>query len=530
VIFMLKNEVSQRKKVILFLLLILLNVTLRIYAVPHETGNDSYQIHALANSISESGTARWWLNPLSVFGLYSYSYASAVPFLLSGISQLSNVDMEKMILLYCMILGLFSIFAAYLMAGAFYNDFVFKYLFAFFFSISQGILQFTTFDASTRGMFMVAFPLMFYLLLKEDKSWRRLILIVIFLVFLRSVHNFSYFAIPLIFTVILIYMGSRIKLATKKEMKISFNSEKLALLKKVNFTHIYICLLLGAILIPYFTKLFVVGSRYQHLIVMSITTARYVGPSIFLLLGGLVYITNKKKKNSHDWFILISTLFFIPISYSHIYGKFIIIPVVIFFIAIAFKNCLFAISSKRLNTFFIIFVIISSSLFSSYYNNYRTGDSQNYWYMDEKTYQAGIWTSSYIPENSHVFTTIGSVWRMLAISNGHIEFPSLPSLELVYGFVDKPEALNNTVSLPYTNLDYYFEGPYIQQSGTSKLGEYEWMMNFDIKDRRVQNFIEKYNMKYIVYDIASKRGKIMSTVEENNDLIYDGDRIKIWLV
>lgn len=95
-IFMLKNEVSQRKKVILFLLLILLNVTLRIYAVPHETGNDSYQIHALANSISESGTARWWLNPLSVFGLYSYSYASAVPpFLLSGISQLSNVDMEK---------------------------------------------------------------------------------------------------------------------------------------------------------------------------------------------------------------------------------------------------------------------------------------------------------------------------------------------------------------------------------------------------------------------------------------------------
>jgi len=46
----------------------------------------------------------------------------------------------------------------------------------------------------------------------------------------------------------------------------------------------------------------------------------------------------------------------------------------------------------------------------------------------------------------------------------------------------------------------------------------------------VQNFIEKYNMKYIVYDIASKRGKIMSTVEENNDLIYDGDRIKIWLV
>jgi len=527
---MLKNEVSQRKKVIFFVLLIILNVTLRIYSIPHETGNDSYQMHALANSISESGTAYWWLSPLSVFGLYSYSYASAVPFLLSGMSQLANVDMEKIILSYCTIMGLFSIFTAYLMAGAFYKNFLFKYLFAFFFSISQGILQFTTFDASTRGMFMVTFPFMFYLLLKEDKLWRRLILIVIFLIFLRSVHNFSYFAIPLIFTVILIYIGSKIKLATKREMKISVNSEKLALLKKADFTHIYICLLLCSILIPYFMKLFVVGSRYQHLIVMLITTARYIGPSIFLVLGGLIYITYKKEKNSHDWFILISTLFFIPISYSHIYGKFIIIPVVIFYIAVAFKNCLFAISSKRLNTFFIIFVIMSSSLFSSYYNNNRTGDSQNYWYMDEKTYQAGIWTSSYIPENSHVFTTIGSVWRMLAISNGHIEFPSLPPLELVYGFVDKHEALNNTVKISYTNLDYYFEGPYIQQEGSSKLGEYEWMMNFAIKDRRVQNLIEKYNMKYIVYDTASRRGKIMSTVEENNDLIYDGDRIKIWLV
>ncbi|KKG15982.1 hypothetical protein EO98_04570 [Methanosarcina sp. 2.H.T.1A.6] len=527
---MLKNEISQRKKVIFFMLLIILNIILRIPSIPHEIGNDSYQIHALANSISESGTARWWVNSLSAFGLYSYSYASAVPFFLSGISQLSNLDMEKVILLYCMILGVFSIFTAYLMAGALYDNVLFKYIFAFFFSTSQGILQFTSFDASTRGMFMVMFPLIFYFLLKEDRLWRKSTFIIIFLVYLRSVHNFSYFALPLIFTMIIIYLGLKIKTITKKEIKITINSEKLDLLKKVNFIHIYIFLLLFTILAPFFMKLFVVGSRYQYLIVIFITTARYVGPAIFFALGGLIYSIYKKEKGSDNWFILISTLFFIPISYSSTYGKFIIIPFVIFFIAIAFKNSLFIISSKKLNTLFIISIVMSSILFSSYYNHYRTGDSQQNWYMDEKTNQSGIWARSYIPQNSHVFTTIGSIWRMLAISNGHIEFPSLPPLELVYGFVNEAEVLNNTLGNSYTSLDYYFEGPYYQQGGTSKLGEYEWVMNFDIKDRRIQNFIEKYDIKYVVYDVRSRRGKIIGSVEENNDLIYDGDRIKIWSV
>lgn len=527
---MLKNEVSQRKKVILFVLLIILNTILRIPSITHETGNDSYQIHALANSISESGTARWWMNSLSVFGLYSYSYASAVPFILSGMSQLSNVGMEKIILFYCMILGLFSISTAYLMAGAFYDNFLFKYVFAFFFSTSQGILQFTYFDASTRGMFMVIFPLLFYLLLKEDKSWRKLILIVIFLIYLRSVHNFSYFAIPLIFTMILMYVRSNINLDIKKGVQIIVNSEKLDIFKKRDFTHIYIFLLMCSILTPLFMKLFVVGSFYQYLVVTFITIVRYVGPAIFLALGGLIYTIYKKEKNSYDWFILISTLFYIPISYSITYGKFIIFPFVIFFIAIAFKNSLFIISNKKLNTLFIISILISSIIFSSYYNHYRTGDSQNSWYMDEKTNQAGIWTTSYIPQNTHVFTTVGAVWRMLAISNGHIEFPSLPPVELVYGFVNESEALNNTLKNSYTSLDYYFEGPYSLRGDTSKLGEYMWVMNFNIKDKRVQDFIEKYNIKYIVHDTLSIRGEIIGSVEKNNDLIYDGDRIKIWLV
>lgn len=526
---MLKNEISQKKKVTLVILLIILNIVLRIPSITHETGNDSYQIHALANSISESGTARWWVNMYSVFGLYSYSYASAVPFCLSGMSQMLDMEMERAILVYCMVLGLFSISTAYLMAGAFYDNFLFKYIFAFFFSTSQGILQFTSFDASTRGMFMVVFPLLFYLLLKKEALWIKVTLIVIFLVFLRSIHNFSYFALPLVLTMILVYIGLKIESIMKNDVKIFVNSER-GLFKNISFMYVYIALLIYCILSPFFMKLFVVGSRYQYFISILITTTRYIGPTILLTLGGLIYTIYKKGKKSADWFILISMLFFIPISYSSTYGKYIIVPFIIYFIAIAFKNTLFIFNNKKINALFIIFVLMSSILFSCYYSHHRTGSSQTNWYMDEKTNQAGIWTRSYIPENSHVYTTIGSVWRMLAISNGHIQFPSLPPLELVYGFVNESEVLNNTLGNSYKTSEYYFEGPYYQKSGTSKLGEYNWIMNFEITDGRLKRFIERYDIKYIVYDMASKRGKIIDSVERNNSLIYDGDRIKIWLV
>lgn len=514
----------------LLTLLVLLNIVLRIPSIPHGIGNDSFQMQALANSISEYGTARWWISPLSVFGLYSYSYASAVPFCLSGISQVLNIDMEKTTLLYCMSLGLLSVGSAYLMAGALHNNFLFKYIFAFFFSTSQGILQFTSFDVSTRGLFMVMFPLLFYLLLSIEKLWKKITLTIIFFIFLRSIHNFSYFALPLIFTTFIIYFISKAKLITKNEVKVIIKSGNLSLLKKIDSSHLYFILLLLCILSPFFVRLFVVGSRYQYLITILITTTRYVGPAILFIAGGIIYSIYKKEKSTADWFILISTLFFIPITYSSTYGKFIIIPFAVFFVTVAFKNSALTFRNKRLNALFITFVFMSSIFFSGYYNHYRTGDSKSNWYMDEKTNQAGIWTRSYIPMNSHVFTPIGSVWRMLPISNGHIEFPSLPPLELVYGFVNESEVLNNTLKNSYMTSEFYFEGPYYQQAGTSKLGEYNWVVNFEIKDKRVQYFIQRYDIKYIVYDTYSRRGEIIPSVEINNDLIYDGDRIKIWLV
>src|SRR4030067_2271290 len=109
-------KMSTRTKILLFALLALINIILRIQAAPYEIGYDSFFIHIIANSISEFGYAKWLLHPLSVFGLYPFSYSSSVPFILSGISQISGLEMHSIVFIFGMILGILSMMTAYIMA------------------------------------------------------------------------------------------------------------------------------------------------------------------------------------------------------------------------------------------------------------------------------------------------------------------------------------------------------------------------------------------------------------------------------
>lgn len=500
-----------QRKVILCLLLIALNIVIRIPSVAHEMGGDTFQLHALANSISQYGEARWWVNWLSVFGMYSYSYASAVPFSLSGISQVVGVDGETSVYIYSLALGLLSCGTAYIMAGAIYNEFLFKYLMSLFYSISAGILLFTFWNASARGVFLVMFPLFVFILLKKFPSlWKKSVIMILLLIFLRSAHNFFYFTIPLI----LVYIS--IKLVTKAN--ISF--------KKITRNYqdyLYLFLACIIFMIPFMTKLFITGSKYQGFISILITTTRYVGPIIAFLIPGFLYLALKSNKTNLEYFMLFSTLFFIPIFYSVTYGKFIILPLVMFYITIAVKNMIL---NKKNFSIYLIIVILSLSCFSSFYSNFRTGSTDDYFYMSEEANAAGLWTKNNMQENTRVYTTGAEVWRMLAISDGHINFPTLPSLELTYGLVDNIS--DSTIPTSPYSMDYYFEGPYVQKPGTSKWGEFQWYSVYEINNVRVKKFIDRYDIKYIIYDRYSGSSLLIRSLSEEKSLIYHDGRIHIW--
>jgi hypothetical protein len=281
---------ENNKKFIFLALLLFLNLILRIPTTPHEIGVDSFKMHILANSLSTFGEARWWLHPASIFGSYPYSYASALPFLLSGTAQLMGVEVEKAVLAYSIILGLSSVLFAYLMAGVIWENEIYKIVAALIFSTSQGIVTSSTWVANARTLFVIIFPLFIYLLLKtrSEKKFRFILLAILLFFILATTHHYIYFVIPILVTYLgLILIFKLSKLIYSKNIKIPEYGVNATILALFLFMFIF----------PFLTRAFMKtdprgegGSRYGWMITMWIGYFRYLGVPLVFAISGYIYL------------------------------------------------------------------------------------------------------------------------------------------------------------------------------------------------------------------------------------------------
>lgn len=516
---MLKVEVSKKSKLILFTLLLILNIVLRIPSIPHEKGVDSFYIQALANSITTFGQANWWINWYSVFGLYPYSYASGLPFYLSGISQvvgLTGTYMEKSILLYSALIGLYSVFTAYVLAKLIYKDFLFKYLIAFFFSTSQGILMFSTWESSARGLFLIILPLYIFILISKLKLLKKTFLLLTLGVFLSATHHYYYFLIP--FTFVYITPILLLKGTSKKRVHVKNAS---------NLNYLYIIGLITSFLIPFFSRsMITVGSRYGWITDMLVRNTRYVGPLIILAISGVTYLTLKKEKKIEEWYFLIIMLILIPFNYNSIYGTYILVPIIVVFISIAFRNLLDASHKSATYRVCIIILILTSTMFSSFYNHERTNGRSYNWFMKDSTYSASLWSNEYIPDNTYGFG-IDESNRLFSTSDGHPIMPQGETLDLAYGFIDVSEI--NLTKISVTSSDYYLEGPYSTEDKINIPGKINWILENDIDYKTVVSILEKYNLTYfIMSSVDSKPG--IESIKSKKSAIFDNGGISIWIL
>lgn len=486
-------------------MLVILNIVLRIPSIPHEKGYDSFFIHSLANSVSIFGGAEWWAHWLSVFGFYAYSYASAVPFILSGMHQLMGIDMEIVILIYCILIGLISIFTAYVLAGRLSSNFTFKYGVALFFSIAPGVMLFSTWEVSARGLFIVLLPLFIYLLLSKIHLYKKLFLLPILFVFEFAIHHYSFILIPIVGIYLVILILERTNYLDLIKPSIHY------------FIISLIALFVG---LPFITRSLIdSGSRYSWLITSSVTILRQVGPAAFLAIGSFAYLLLKKEKSRNDLLLLSVLTVFIPTIYSHTYGAYILLLFIILFIGVAFVNISSILNHKRIVSAALILLIVMSVSFTSYYNHNRTGGSDSYWYMGHDTYVAGIWGRSHIPDNSYGLDTALETGRMFAISEGHPITPTHSAANLAYGFIN--ESNIESVSVSYLDKTFYFEGPYIVKSGTSVAGRMEWL-------RQTAKSVEDlHGFPYFIQDRYYAK-PVVNVVSNNYNKIYENSRIVIW--
>jgi hypothetical protein len=499
---MFKNEISQPKKVILFTLLIVLNIVLRIPSIPHEKGLDSFFIHSLSNSVTDLGFANWWIHWLSVFGYYPYSYASAVPFSLSGISQLTGMETEGAILFFCICLGLFSIFSVYILAGLLYDDFLFKYLMALVYSLSPAVMFFTTWEISSRGPFIIFLPVFIYLILKNLKYEKKILLAIVMGIFLFSVHHLGIIILPITMLFIFINLVSKIRIAK---------------IKSAYLNYIYAAALVTVFMMPFFNPSMagIIGSRYGFILRILTICIRFIGPIVFFVFSGLIYLIFKNDKKVGLWYFMCIILVFLPIIYNQLYGIYIMLLFLVIPLTVGFRNLLNIKGQPKVIGLFMIVVLIIFVAFTGFYNHYRTSESIA-WYMDEDAYTTGEWIDHNINKEKRVLFLDQGYYnaRCIALQKNGSSIIIGDTQGLAYGFVDKEIIKNNLEKVPISDSYFFSESPY-KMTVKDKYNSINWFL----VARDVNTIKEVYNLDYIVQWIElappaglydSTKGKIFS--------------------
>jgi len=508
---------SKRSKILLLCLLILLNIIIRIPSVPHPIGDDSFVIHALANSISLFGYAKWWIHPLSIVGDYPYSYASALPFFISGLFQCIGMEVEHVIWLFCIFLAIFTIFIAYIMAGVIINDDLFKFLVAFGLSLAPAILAYTSWTTSSRGFFVVLTILFIYLLLKSHNSilkYSPLIFVLILLLF--STHHYAYFLIPIFVSYVIVAISFKLR-GLIKLVKIP---EKLTpFIPITGFFLMYS--------IPFFTRHFIVGhSRY----IDWESYIRYIGFFVIPAAGGLIYLIFKRDKKHGEWFILMFAILLTPFICNSLYMRFFFPIFAILFAGIGLKNALEVKGKKKkYAAVTVVIVILLSISFSGFYQHWRThterSEPLHKWYMEETPYTGGLWIKDNIDMNKRLICNdYRTARRIFAMSEVPTFIWDADVCLLTYGFANESDItlLKNS---PLTE-EFYMDAPYIDTT----VPKIRWYGNnlWDREEEFAEKVINRFNLSYAIKDNIIGENTFSRTLKEKKNNLYDNGRIQVW--
>ena len=515
-------KLSKKAKIGLFILLILLNLILRYPVIYHEIGGDSLEIHSLANSLSIFGEASWWVHPLGIIGMYPSTYASAVPFLLSGVSQCTGLDVELVIFIYGLIFGLFSIFAGYIVAGEIYNNDLFKFLVAFGFSVSPGILAYTTWTAPARSPFIIILPLFLYALLKSRKHHLRYGLITVILaLLLLATHHLAFYLIPVFavcFLVTIVYELKEHIGVIKRVIKRSESLMPLIILSAF-------CLMFAY---PFMTHKFMVGgSRWDYSVYKEY--ARYTGILVFLAIGGFAYLVFKQNKRYEEWSLLSMLLVLTVFIQQQMYMKWFILIFAFLLAGIGLLNLfkLFEKKNKKGIAIILIIFLLLSVFVGSFFQYWRpSGRMMDY--IEDDTFATGLWFKENINGSSVPSSESEMVGFRIGAISGKPVFSGVSSVAQAYGFVDSNKEFT-LKKLPITSEEFWMCSPYKRVAGSDARGYYNDLMKREYNSPRGSELVSKFNLSYVIGISEGGGSKFLnSIIYDEKEVIYDCGRINVW--
>ncbi|MEM2899281.1 MAG: hypothetical protein QXT63_00660 [Thermoplasmata archaeon] len=500
-------RISKLNTIVLFLLLLILNLILRYPMTPHEIGWDSFVIHDLINAINREGRVTWYLHPLSLFGMYAYSYAAAIPLLLSAIAQLTGVTTEDAIFIFCIFEGILTLFLGFILGGEFHKSNLFKLMLGAAISLAPGMLYWTTFTLSTRGPFIVILPLFLFLLfrtLKRD-SMKYIILCALTGLVLALTHNMFILLFPLLFAFFVGLGSNRFASQLPKVNKWTF----IVILGTISF----LFLLPYSGLITDILTEYLPGSMRKsgltEFLGTAVSVARHYGVLAIFSLVGIIFISMKNRFSVPNRFLLVSLALFAPVLYISGYVITTFLPVIMIFACEGLMKLYTTVRKPGIKIASLAVVFIVTISFSGVFqvtrpniggtitgSEVKTTDSFSVIYCNEATYNTGIYTKYEITNSSITVNPSTNLYRIRAYS----EKPSLPChamTMLSYGVYTEEYARNNTKSLSLGDPGFWQGNLYMETPNANPEYLNTWAQLRPLKgnahlDRAVNEFDVRY--------------------------------------
>lgn len=508
----------------IILLILLLNVLIRIPLTISETGTDSFLIHGLAASIYDKQYIAYSLHPLSVFGYYPYSYASAVPILLTEFSKISGISLSFVVIAFGVLCSVIGIFSVMLLSRLLFDDDLFVIFSVFFYSYSLSYLYWTSYSVATRGFFLSLLPLyiyVFYKLLLEKKT-KYLVLSILLLIVLALTHHLFLFVFvySIIFGIAyLIYINQ-------------IFPKYVNIISPFITGSIFAVIIILIALFPYYLSIFSNISLYKASIIKNIFTdliiyLRAVGFHIVLSFICFVWILFKKEKRFIDIAILCSLILFAFFLKATIYTPQVLL--LLFSIAAAYVLIgfisIFKKSTQARICFGLVLIVISTAILSQIWHpaiiNPRAGVQGRS--ADLMDLQLGEWVIENIDGN--VINT-DYITQMRLSSMSYCQFVFWGENAVSCNLLTENDI--NITRLSIFSYKSLLDYPY--KVNPSEFENYiRWVVSaFDVNQYRTSRLFDQFDIKALIInkELPTRNLKLPSSVTYNNK-IYDSGNYEV---
>ena len=557
---------DRRTNFALFGFLVFLNILVRFFLMSgHEVGADSFVIHNLANSISAYGNAKWIIHPLSYFGLTPLSYPCAVPYILSGISQLAGVDMEASIMIFSFVTGFIGLGSAYLMAMEIKRDHVFAFVVALIFSLSPVFTELTIWQATTRSLFIALLPLLVWSLMrtfgdKTDKAKDIFISILIFTIAGTIHHMFLLLPLFLIAYFSTLFIYRRIQRRGTKELWIN------------RFQTIILISLFLLFFLPQFshrgiystvswrkyeTGFFFIGTE-NHILFLNMIVDYWSRTSFFAFLSVfgfilLIYRPTRRisdvlerfkyKRTRNEIFLIICLFITIPFVTMGTYVSLLFLPFFSLVIGLGIYNLYKILKRNRVIVSIFFILLITVTIYFAVFMNLHWDRSITSQPISEHSYSTAVYISENFEgtsiTNDGLFSArIGAISGIPALPLGGAYAAYYPPDLLVHDFANVDDYTFKRISFDaviLTQSDNLFTTAF----GINANEDWNTIMRKEVNDRELVQRISRYNATQVVeirayedrYLYWSLRPSLfLESLDENKYVIYDNGVHQIWML